>query len=287
MGLLSRIDSMNQPGPGLLAKAELLGKKNSNFSEWASEKGFALCGIFSCCKSFYYFSHAYGFDLESLARSVSTGDFWKGLVSDNSTWCHYTNNELLPFMQLFSDNIKSLISDINIFPFAIDNQTYYFISCDNLTEEQLQSLDIKYDLVNFILNPEKTPDCDSFDDALNLGLSVSPASLFIITPKLALDSAFKDFEEELRNLIAQTAMNILYSKLKSLFQAPNCIYPAKNNEIKIVMFGKEEIDDKLLQFHINSHFNVFFNNQNPHNILVLIAGMCPNLKGTKMFLTQD
>ena len=116
MGLLSRINnsgslngtsksnSINKNGTGLLARATATTNKTySSFQEWAKSNGFSHCGIFSIVHGMMVITQAFGLDSQTVANSVSSRDFWKGILSTKAV-LNYSkkDNELYNFLQFVS-----------------------------------------------------------------------------------------------------------------------------------------------------------------------------------------
>ena len=128
MGLLSRINiygsingtstsnSINKNGTGLLARATATTNKTySSFQEWAKSNGFSHCGIFSIVHGMMVITQAFGLDSQTVANSVSSRDFWKGILSTKAV-LNYSkkDNELYNFLQFFSFDLKSSIQHISL-----------------------------------------------------------------------------------------------------------------------------------------------------------------------------
>ena len=128
MGLLSRINnsgslngtsksnSINKNGTGLLARATATTNKTySSFQEWAKSNGFSHCGIFSIVHGMMVITQAFGLDSQTVANSVSSRDFWKGILSTRAV-LNYSkkDNELYNFLQFFSFDLKSSIQHISL-----------------------------------------------------------------------------------------------------------------------------------------------------------------------------
>jgi hypothetical protein len=293
MGLLSHITQMNAHKGGLLRRAELLEKSLSenipndsngiDFYVWASSHGLHRCGIYCPHGEFYYLKHCKGMDLISIENSFSTKDFWEGTVKDSPDWSFYENEELTPFFQLFSKNLRDSISKISVLPFKKDGNINYFLTWDDFSPDSVNTDEFKYELsgcVNGINNTEKSYN-------LNDGFAISSANMFIVSAKLSMENAFNNLEKNTKEELKKVAMEQLFYLFKKYFASPNCCAQGTNEEIKAVVFSKEEIDEKFLEFHLNTTTSLFFGNSGTSNLLVLSAGICPNQKGTIAFLNQD
>lgn len=293
MGLLNRIQELNGQKGGLLARAEEFenSKQTSKeikkvpltFVSFAQKNFFNVCGILSAKNDFYYLRKSSGLDLKSIENSVSTKDFWNGIIDDNNKWNIFEGESLNPFFQLFSDKIKENLKKIAILPFENESQQNYFFVINP------QNLSLRADS-DFILLLKETLEQNSTEQSLadfdfNKGFAISAANLFIISAKLALTSAFSSFNDQIKNELTSAAMEVIFESLKKLFAFPNTCVLGSDEEIKCVLFAKEEIDEKLLQFQLNNSIKDFFDNNSFSNLLVLSAGICQNQKGTAIFLS--
>ncbi len=293
MGLLSHIQELNGQKGGLLARAkEFENSKQTSkemqnplmtFVSFAQKNFFDVCGILSSKNDFYYLRKSFGLDLNSIVNSVSTKDFWDGIISSKNNWNIFEDENLNPFFQLFSDKVKENLKKIAILPFLHDGEQNYFfiINPENSTLKtdndfvSLLTETLQYDFSEHSLE----------DFNFNKGFSVSPANLFIVSAKLALTSAFSNFNEQIIPHLKNAAMEVIFESLKKLFAFPNICTLGSDEEIKCVLFAKEEIDEKLLQFQLNNSIKDFFDNDSFSNLLVLCAGICQNQKGTAIFLS--
>jgi hypothetical protein len=287
MGLLSRINNLEkQPEPkpqvkkeGLLAKASRYDTKAVNFAELAKQNNFYRCALFTNTEGFYHVQKSFNFDLESIADSVSTKDFWDGLDLTEGEWKSFSEESLTPLYQLFSEQIKNEIVLVSILKFKLDNNSAYLVVVNH--DGELQDASVVSDAVIKSLDVKNLPSHDISD-----GFVISSAYLFIISAKLSLENAFSKYDSSISDILTDAAMEEIFYKVSDLLFKPNCAVLKSNCEIKAIMFSKEDVDEKLLQFHINSSLQEFFNLEEK-GVLVLSAGVCPNSKGSISFLEQD
>ncbi|MCR5172390.1 MAG: hypothetical protein K6B73_05955 [Treponema sp.] len=287
MGLLSRINNLeNQPEQspqvkkeGLLAKASRYDTKSVTFAELAKQNNFYRCALFTNTEDFYHVKKSFNFDLESIADSVSSKDFWDGLDLTEGEWKAFSEESLTPLYQLFSEQIKNEIVLINILKFTLDNKSAYLVVINH--DGELEDASVVSQAVIQSLDAKQQPSYDSSD-----GFVISSAYLFIISAKLSLENAFNKYDSSISDKLTDAAMEEIFYKISELLFKPNVPVLKSNCEIKAIMFSREDIDEKLLQFHINSNLQEFFN-LDEKGVLVLSAGVCPNSKGSISFLEQD
>lgn len=300
MGLLSRIENLNAEKKGLLARASELKssgdgdfckvlENREDFPAFAEKNGFDRSGVFSPQGDYYFLSETQNLDLNTIVSSLSTKDFWTGLLTEKKGWAVFEGEKLTPLFQFFSEEMKEKIRKISILPVMVAGEVHYFFAINAINEGELSDAALEEQLEP-ILNRKKNSIGKKLpfdEEKLAEGFSVSSASLFIISAKLSLENAFRDFASPFKELLKKTAINQLYAYLKTLFSFPNCCFSGRDEEIKTVIFSKDETDEKLLQFQLNLSAKKFFSSQNEQNLLVLSAGICPNLRGTVDFLTRD
>ena len=295
MGLLSHIQNLKGHNTGLLARAESLAlsqkeKSSENdflpFADFAEKKGFAVCGIFSQAEDFFYLKKSHNLDLVCIADSVSTKDFWDGLIQDESSWILFEGDRLTSLYQLFSEKIKNEIKSLAVFPFTAENtQNYFFVINPAGSIKESGTEELKTELTKTLSDTTSAQKVKKIN--LEAGFAISPAHLFIISAKLSLESIFSGVPENLKDSVKKSAMEIIYSRSQRLFSEPNACICGRDEEIKCVIFAREEIDEKLLQHQINVSTQDLFCNEQTSNLLVLYAGGCQNKKGAQAFLLQD
>lgn len=287
MGLLSRINNLekqpeHQPQvkkEGLLAKASRYDTKSLDFARLAKQNNFYRCALFTSTEGFYHVQKSFHFDLETIADSVSTKDWWDGLQINDGEWKAFSGENLTPLYQLFSEQIKNEIVLINILKFTLNDKSAYFVVVNH--DGELQDASVVKDAVIKSLDVKSVAANDMSD-----GFVISSAYLFIISAKLSLQNAFSKYDSSISNILTDAAMEEIFYKVSDLMFKPNCAVLKSNCEIKAIMFSREDIDEKLLQFQLNSSLQEFFNLEEK-GVLVLSAGVCPNSKGSISFLEQD
>ena len=293
MGLLSHITNMNEHKGGLLARAQKieLNKKNDSkemcsvakdFYSFVTESGLKNCGIYSPDGDFYYLSNCKGMDLISIQNSFSTKDFWNGINLNENEWNSFSNDSLTPFFQLFSKTKREAVKQIHILPFNSKNGLSYFLTWDDLSNFCISRENFQSTLSHNDFSEQKIDNL-KFES----GFEISAAHLFLVSAKLSMENAFNNLSATAKKTLKNVAMKQLFYIFNKLFASPNCCCLGSDEEIKVVMFSREEFDEKLLEFQLNNTTAVFFGNTNSTNLLVLNAGICTNQKGTLSFLTQD
>lgn len=296
MGLLSRIENIQQRSGGLLARAEQLDLLNkadkpqaADFFTFISSLSIGRCGIYAQEGDFFYLEHCAGFDLPSILNSISTKDFWEGLVLGNGKWHGFEGSSLSPVYQLFSKEMREKITEIHILPFSAGGKSYFFLAAGPIDTSSFPESALEEYMAGslFMFSGQGNIDAALISKNAEKGHEIAPASLFIASAKLSLESAFSKLFTPLKEKLKAAAFEQLYYSIRPLFPSPNCCVPWTNEEFKITLFAKEDIDDKLLEFQLNTSSRSFFCNGRNDNLLVLPAGQSQSPKGTVSFLAEN
>lgn len=262
MGLLQYVlqnfSRLQQSNNGLLKKAEyFLQSDICNFEKIARKYTLDKLALFVKDGNNFFMSYSYGFDKESIAKSLSTYDFWNGTITIEE-WKVYEKEDTIPFLQLLSNNDKFDIEKIYIK--KLSNESIIFIpeyTYRHFVQLNLES--IEQDILLFL-------DKDFIDDNIRKGLNVSAkASLFTVTSNFDLNLLYK--------FINQT-----------IYDYDLCIY--SKDIIRIVLFSEEEIDVDLYKFQLLKtlkEMNTDFRNL---DLQLEYAGCCTSIQGIKTFINQ-
>ena len=290
MGLLSYINTMEQNGPGLLKRAaqyEAQGTAES-FYAWCKEHALTHAAIFQRNETFFYITKAVGFDAESIALSYSTQDFWNGTLLTNGNWQTFLQgqNETASFNQFFSETMLSMIAKLHF----LKSEDFILLVLQEDNDLALPAPDKVKDALTKLLYTHRNIQNDiETEDAIKKGLAISNANLYFLSIKTAVTTAVKDVPfatQDAREKTIQTIYNELFGICERLFQKPNCTVLGADGEIKIAFFAKDEVDEKLMQFHIANMMTEIVGTDASKGVILLTAGICPNAKGTLAFLRQ-
>ena len=281
---------------GLLKKAKLLLEGiTPSFDVWAKKAGFKIAGILAPFGDYYYLTESCGIKARGITFSISKKSFWNETLSKSSEWQCFsrTFNELPPFYSFFDEDIRDDIDSLYFLPFGDKENPYIFVAIEREIDDDLNvpqasecALKLK-NIIEFKNNYERI--FEKIDGSLDNGFEISSAQLFILSIKSAIDKAIGDIElesEEIKPKLIESITDKAMRIVSPLFREPNCCLSAKNGEIKVVLFAKDEPDEELLTYHISSTLNDFLGKENAKSINLLAAGICPNKKGTIAFLKQ-
>ena len=141
---------------GLLRKIILMDEKNRlDFFDYVNKYKLSQCAILKLKNGFFQICSCFGFDSQSILKSISTEDFWKGLIPKNNTPYLFSrsNNTIQPLYQFFTDSIIDSISSIILY--KTDSNVILLASSDSIENlmkdkaffknfNQLDTYDVKY-----------------------------------------------------------------------------------------------------------------------------------------------
>ncbi|MBQ0163288.1 MAG: hypothetical protein KBS84_09050 [Treponema sp.] len=285
MGLLSHIsksepaskadDSKKEKAPakkagsGLLARAsKSTGKTYSSFQEWAKGNGLEHCGIFSCIRGMMVITHAYGIDAQTVASSVSSKDFWKGTLKDGEDIINYSKDDqdFYNFLQFFSFEMKNNVSHITFVKLKGDDLSVlmiYNMNADkkiNITENAVSNIPLENKYINYEFTQNNSKDIKQHEYELltvNLSETVSSSVKTIQLPEASIEQA-----------VIECVYNEIFDLLKTAFPAPNFVSYRDDAIVKIALVYNENLDDLLLQSHINLLLNEILCKQDENISLV-------------------
>lgn len=259
MGLLSRINnsgslngtsksnSINKNGTGLLARATATTNKTySSFQEWAKSKGFSHCGIFSIVHGMMVITQAFGLDSQTVANSVSSRDFWKGILSTKAV-LNYSkkDNELYNFLQFFSFDLKSSIQHISLLKIK-NNSDFSVLMVYNTDSEK------EINLTESIENSLKYNSNTKFDSS-NFNKQLSSYFLYKLSFEELIKTSIKSIqlpEANITNAAIKCISEEVFYLVKCAFPSPNEVALGLSNTINLALNNKIA-DESLMQNHIS------------------------------------
>lgn len=259
MGLLSRINnsgsingtstsnSINKNGTGLLARATATTNKTySSFQEWAKSNGFSHCGIFSIVHGMMVITQAFGLDSQTVANSVSSRDFWKGILSTKAV-LNYSkkDNELYNFLQFFSFDLKSSIQHISLLKIK-NNSDFSVLMVYNTDSEK------EINLTESIENSLKYNSNTKFDSS-NFNKQLSSYFLYKLSFEQLIKTSIKSIqlpEANITNAAIKCISEEVFYLVKCAFPSPNEVALGLSNTINLALNNKIA-DESLMQNHIS------------------------------------
>ncbi len=127
MGLYQKIIALSEKPKGLLKKAEqvletVTGIEEeqttsvpvSFFEQFARDYGYSRACLLLPEDNLYKAAYVYGMSQKSLEQGFSTRDFWDGTLTDTKEWATINGENLVPYLQLFSEKDRDDIQQILI-----------------------------------------------------------------------------------------------------------------------------------------------------------------------------
>lgn len=297
---------------GLLQRAaSVLAEVTPKFDVWTTRNGFKHAGIFVPCTTektssdYYYLLNVVGLSAKTVASSVASSDFWKGKLTKAFEWQCFSKdfNELGPFLELFDDKISDSINSLYFLPFNDKNSPMIFVIAEFEDDDpiSLPSATESAATLKNIMEVQKNIEVkfSTLEENLDKGLQISPAHLFILSLKTCVEKSLQNADVErklskfdmvdrieIKEKVIDSVAHAAHAIIAPLFKSPNCIHLGTDGEIKIVLFAKDELDDKLISFHIATTLKELLGESGAKQILLLMAGICPNKKGSLLFLQK-
>ena len=263
MGLLSHISKSGtqkketkvskKSGTGLLARAQKsVNSSYSTFQQWAKSNGFEHCGVFTLVHGMYVISHAYGIDSQTVANSVSSKDFWSGTLNGDDDVYNYSKDDqsFYDFLQFFSFDIKNEICHISFVRFnhADEKAILMVFNMDSSKK------------INISLSDTNTLNLSN--RAKNLSLSKndkdvpkkSELQMFTLSLAESVETSIKSVqlpERSIYNCVSECIYDEITDLLFDAFPSPDIVCFSEPASIKIILADKSNIDEQLLQSHIN------------------------------------
>lgn len=270
MGLLSHISktesvsksddsnkksSGKKAGSGLLAKASKSSVKSySSFQDWAKGNGFEHCGVFSCIRGMMVITHSYGIDAQTIASSVSSKDFWKGTLQSDEEIINYSKDDqdFYNFLQFFSFEMKNNVTHITFIKLNSDENDFSVLMIYKLnsttkisaSKDTVKNIKLVNDYINKEFDAKEIKNHEYELLTVNLSKAVSSSIKVIQLPEASIEQA-----------VIECIYHQIFDLLKSAFPSPNFVSYRDDAIVKIALLYNENLDDLLLQSHINLLLN--------------------------------
>ena len=235
---------------GLLKKSLLASttsdSRRLDFFEFTGKYKLEICALLKNENGNFRITNCLGLDGESVCLSVSTSDFWEGIIPDAEKLYTFNNSvETLPFFQFFSTQIKDIIKTIQIIK---TKQNSILIICNKTIE---QTSDFISD-VNTIQNTQV--EFNSNNEKID---SSKYAKEFEI-----------DFSQALESFMLSNSKNhVQFTKVivQELFHNLCCNFPEPEKLLysedgKFIFYVTEDIPLELLSNHLRIENNFILGN---------------------------
>lgn len=230
---------------GLLSKTLSLADSNKiPFKQFTKKYNISLCAVFSKFDNDFVITDSTGFDGISIISSISSSDFWNGTIKNKNEWQHYNSNEeMLPFFQLFSFNQKDKITGISIRYF----ENKIFMACSTEKVNFTASEALTKDLLNLSFENNAQLNIEQFNRGKDVTIykykyDFSTALNFHIQKSLR--------KTEYTEIIYETIAKELLNFLEKCFPSPHIVSRTTKNSINIIYCNSSNVPFELLKAHL-------------------------------------
>ncbi len=234
------------------------------FRTFVEELGFSKMCVLLPDDNQYKMYFSYGFHSESYQKSISTKDFWEGTLT-TLDWINATDENIVPFRQLFSDDDNNEITVLHLKKSLIKDTPVIII----IAESTKQTL-VDTEMVDIVL-PSLLPYIEKFleiknisnqvvfdtefDTAVNIENSLienSKGYLFELSLDVFLDS-FDNLFPETKEIL----FNSMFNDVQILTKLPDVVF-AHGHTIKIIRFSKSDLDVELYAYQLKKTISPVF-----------------------------
>ncbi len=264
---------------GLLSAAEkntVLSVKTS-FQEWAEKKGLSHCGVFCSEGGLMLLKYAYGMDVQTVFKSISTKDFWNGSVRSGS-WITLDRESpnFSAFTQFLSPEAKEdakcfrllkFLDKKNLFIyFEYSTKDGMFHSADGTFVPELLAV-----MTRHKQNLNARPTIKDVEDLAQH----KRTRLALISLKLAYEETENNIEVSelsIQRTLSNTIFDELFFITKKLFAKPDCIYSENSQEIKIAAVISSDTEDEIIKEQLYLEYKGILGEKTAQKVIILTAG---------------
>lgn len=263
---------------GLLSRMAQV-KQTHNFYLFVRKNNLRHSAIFSLIQGKIVMTDCVGIDAHSIAKSVSSVDFWGRIVPEDSKWFSFKQYEIERFIPIFSDKFMEKLSAIHIF--KISPNTIFLTAV--LTGEHIAppTPETMKNNIGEETGFEKTN--MDIDTDFSGKLQTESAFVFSVSAKNAAKMAMKNFLTTsgiINEALYTTICNAIFYKLSDFCASPNKAYCVDNGLTKLVFLSSSDIDERLFDFHLREALGEMIL-QDTDDIEISYSGKstsCPELK---------
>ena len=266
---------------GLLTKiTNTANNEKPCFFTFCEKYGFVHAGVFGIVDGMYVLTKASGLDAETILSSISSQDFWKGIITSTSTWntFSYQQENLSDFYQFFSTFFKSQIQSLHIMFFPYNKQSFIFFVAQLDSEDKMTLPEITpsfiYELSQICVSQDNCTNLEKNEQKISDGLSFAPATLLSISFSEMIHRIKKDQTISTLNLCEQT-IKTFFSEIVNLMQKSfgetNIIVEMKNYEFHGALFTNNQVDNLLLSHQLSQTMQPVYCNATSDAISVVTS----------------
>lgn len=240
---------------GLLKKSLIVSNEDGlDFFEFIEKYKLSHCALFTKKDNNYLAEYSFGFDGASICHSFSTVDFWEGVLhSEDQILFFNKQNELLPFYQFFSDELKVIIKSICIYKTKASS----ILLILNYPQDKVStgfSNDIKK-----VKLPAGISKLNRSGDSKQT-LSAEYKLNFLECIESFVLSDYKNISDK---RIFTALSNALFYTFTKNFPSPDVLTFISDGIYNLGLYSKEKIPVELLSGHIKNDSRFFFGGHAP------------------------
>ena len=232
---------------GLLKKSMILSNDDGlDFFEFLRANNIKIASLLKLSDDGSYIAtKCIGLDAHSICMSVSTNDFWNGIIKNKEELYSFKekDSEILPFYQFFSKKIKDKIKCVNLI--QKEDGTIFLFCTPVLTSEEHFKLTEQLKKIKFT-SSLKFANSNSESDA-----SDNKSTIFEIELSEAVDSfIFSNYKSQYSENLKNTILDSISYELLQNFTKPSAVYRENESTFKIEYLSQEEIPFEVLSNHL-------------------------------------
>lgn len=263
-GLLRLAEKFLEKNNHTICDSFILDKPFYQFHNFSSELELFKTALFVPHNKQYTILFSHNLDNISIQKSVSSFDFWNGILS-NSSWVTFTDSALSSFSQFFSESDREMIKSINARWVSIGSQKCIFLVCTSKSYEAIDYVSLDEVLPTLISELTQTvenymPDSSLQNDLFNEisclireGLKIyNKAHCFELSNDEILNSTLLTKHEKKYILFE------LFCRMKFATVKPNICFLSNDHSLKLILFSHEDIDPDMYQMYLQQNLEEYF-----------------------------
>ena len=263
---------------GLFKKSLIVSSSSGlDFFKFSSRYSFDFCAILGESDGIYCVEQSAGFDGISICNSISTKDFWNGIITMKNELFQFSQsqNNIQPFYQFFSPELKDKITTLNVIKY--DEGKILFFSSDS------KKLDVEA-----IINDVKA--VNTFKETSPVSQSNAGENDYYLC-KFDFSQAVESFinackkKDNFERLNTALSLQIYYNLLHN-FPLPSRVVQTSQGQFKIAFVLTEEIPFELIANHMRFE-NAFILKEHSDLITAEYTGKAASFKQLKDFLQAE
>lgn len=234
------------------------------FHNFSSELELFKTALFVPHNKQYTILFSHNLDNVSIQKSVSSYDFWNGILS-SSSWVSFSDSALSSFSQFFSESDRDAIKSINARWVCIGLKKCIFLVCTSKSKETVDYVSLDEVIPSLISGLTKTVDNYMPDSSLQNDL-FNEISCYIRDGLKVFNKAhcFELSNDEIINssILAKNEKKYiifeLFCRMKFATVKPNICFLSNDHTLKLILFSHEDIDPDMYQMYLQQNLEEYF-----------------------------